>query len=242
MEETSLVADAKELGQRAFAGAVAGFVSGLLVGGIGGRLAMFLLRVTSGAAVVGRQSDDDFTMGSFTPSTMFLVMAAAVMGVVGGLCYSLARGWLPERFRPLISAVLFALIGGVAVIKPGGVDFTLVKPAALSIFLFILLPGIYGYCVAKLAERWLARKIGKIAPWLGLLAALLPIMIMGTGASGLGGLLVLAVIALWFVGRRISALRKLPSHPAVTWLGRGALTIGAAAAGVFLMKDILEIL
>ncbi len=50
---------------------VAAAVAGLLVAGIGGRLAMFILRVTSGSEVIGLESDDGFVIGRFTTDTFF---------------------------------------------------------------------------------------------------------------------------------------------------------------------------
>jgi len=44
-------------------GAASGAIAGALVGGIGGRLAMLLLRLTSPDAVTGMISDDGFEIG-----------------------------------------------------------------------------------------------------------------------------------------------------------------------------------
>jgi hypothetical protein len=45
------------------AGVSAGFVAGVLIGGVGGRLAVLLLRVTSDPRLHGSQTDDGFTIG-----------------------------------------------------------------------------------------------------------------------------------------------------------------------------------
>ena len=47
-------------------GLLVGLVCGALIGGVGGRLAMFVLRVTSDGSLHGLQTDDDFTIGKFT--------------------------------------------------------------------------------------------------------------------------------------------------------------------------------
>jgi hypothetical protein len=43
------------------AGVSSGSVAGLLIGGVGGRLAMFVLRLTSDPALRGAKTDDGFT-------------------------------------------------------------------------------------------------------------------------------------------------------------------------------------
>lgn len=48
-----------------------GLVTGLLIGGVGGRLAMFLLRLTSSESLHGVETDDGFIIGSLTSDTFF---------------------------------------------------------------------------------------------------------------------------------------------------------------------------
>lgn len=48
-----------------------GLVTGLLIGGVGGRLAMFVLRLTSSETLHGLETDDGFIVGSFTSDTFF---------------------------------------------------------------------------------------------------------------------------------------------------------------------------
>lgn len=83
---------------------------------------------------------------------------------------TVVRGWLPERFRPHITAGLL-LSWGALIVDPNGVDFTLIKPQSLAIGLFVLLPGLYGYYVAKAVDRLLHRPLGRLAPWVGIVLA-----------------------------------------------------------------------
>src|SRR5881628_2063249 len=94
------------------AAAVAGFFTGAVIGGIGGRLAMFVLRLTSDPALRGLKTDDEFTIGIFSRDTLFLLLATAFLGVVGGLVYLVVRLWLPERARPWLFGGLAGIVGG----------------------------------------------------------------------------------------------------------------------------------
>ena len=133
------------------AGVSSGFIAGVLIGGVGGRVAMFVLRLTSDASVRGVVSDDGFTIGRFSSETLFLVGVSAGLGILGGVFYLIVRDWLPSRARvPLMSGYL-AVVGGNGLIHPGGTDFTRLAPLPLAIGLFVMIPALYG-----LAMPWMA--------------------------------------------------------------------------------------
>jgi hypothetical protein len=67
-------------------GGVAGLATGSLVGGVGGRIAMLILRVTSDPSLHGLESDDGFTIGVVSSQTTFLLVLTAVLGAIGGSC------------------------------------------------------------------------------------------------------------------------------------------------------------
>lgn len=71
------------------AAALGGLAAGFLVGGIGGRLAMFILRVTSDDRVVGIQSDDDFTIGQISSASLFLILVTTLFGTLLAFGYLL---------------------------------------------------------------------------------------------------------------------------------------------------------
>src|SRR5439155_915438 len=99
-------------------GALWGLLCGAVVGGIGGRVAMLILRLTSNDSVIGIKSDDDFVIGRFSTETIFLLVIAAVLGAAGGFVYLLAREWLPRRGRAAVGALLvvtsIALVNDIA--------------------------------------------------------------------------------------------------------------------------------
>ena len=237
MTANGMITDLRTAGQHVGSGAAAGFVAGLLIGGVGGRLAMFVLRLTSGDVVHGVQSDDDFEMGQFTSSTVFLLGATAILGAFCGVLFVGVRPFIARSHRLWASSLMFGLVGGALVIEPGGVDFTLVEPHALAVALFIAIPAVFGLALAAMTERFVAHAPDRNWWLLGLLpVVLLPL----TGVSGLAVLLVLVVG--WLVGRYFGTLRALPSRfPAVVTVRVGLVGVGGWAA-FSLARDVAEIL
>jgi hypothetical protein len=243
--KADLVDDLKEVGRHVFGGALGGFACGFVVGGLGGRLAMLILRLTTGSELEGLESDDGFIMGSFTSATLFLVGMTSFLGAFLGIIYSFVRGWLPERTRRIATATFFGLVGGAAIIHPGGVDFTALRPLWLAIALFILLPGLFGFALSATVDRLLERPAGRVVPWLGLALAMFALVVIGVG--GLRGallvpVLVVALLALLIASRKFPAVRALPRAPAVVWLARTALIAGAAVGAFMLANDIVQVL
>jgi len=133
----------------------AGAVLGALIGGVGGRLVMFLLiRLTPEAD--GVTSDDGFEMGRFTLSgSLNLVAICTILGVVGAVLYLLVR-WLlfgPWWFR-VLSVTLAAGVGvGNLLVHTDGIDFSLLQPALVSVLAFVAVPAAYGAALTVVAER-----------------------------------------------------------------------------------------
>jgi hypothetical protein len=139
--------------QWAILGAAAGALAGLVVGGVGGRLAMLLLRLTSSDAVTGVESDDGFQIGRFTlAGTFSLLIATMFFGSVVGLFIVLARAFMPWRWVTWAWGLVGAVVGGSLIVHDGGVDFELLEPTWLAVALFVALPA-----AGVLAMAWLAR-------------------------------------------------------------------------------------
>jgi hypothetical protein len=138
-------------------GAAAGAIAGLLIGGIGGRLAMLLLRLTSPDFVIGVRSDDGFEIGVLTTDTLGLIAGMTMFGGLNGVAYAAVRGWIPSRLRLPLWTAVSATVVGAGVVHEDGVDFTLLEPVALSIALFVALPAVAAVLVVFLVERWADR-------------------------------------------------------------------------------------
>ena len=222
------------------AAAVAGFFTGAVIGGIGGRLAMFVLRLTSDPSLHGLKTDDDFTIGIFSGETLFLVIVTTVLGIIGGLVYLVVRGWLPDRARPWLFGGLTGIVGGATVIRPGGIDFTLLDPLPLAVAMFIALPAVYGVAVSLLIERFLASDSPFSRSKVGVagLVLLLPLALLGP----IGLAVVALIVAVVMLGRASPEIASLWTSPPVAWIGRAGLTAVAVVWGVALVRDVIEVL
>ena len=240
VEAASWTAELSATTRPVAAAASAGLFAGAGIGGIGGRLAMFVLRLTSDPALRGLKTDDEFTIGIFSRDTLFLLFATAFLGVVGGLVYLVVRSWLPERARPLLFGGLTGIVGGALVIRPDGLDFTLLDPLSLAVAMFIALPAAYGVMVSLLTERFLAPAsgFGQWAIWMGGIPALLPLVALGPFGLALLALIALAVL----LGRAVPQVGSLWTSPPVAWIGRAALVAIAIVWSTKLVRDVVEVL
>ncbi|MBG6096183.1 hypothetical protein [Nocardioides luteus] len=140
---------------RVLAVLLAGGILGALIGGVGGRVVMYLLIRLSPAAD-GVTSDDGFEMGRFTLSgSLNLVGVGMALGLVGAVLYLLVR-WLlfgPWWFR-VLSVTLASGVGvGNIIVHTDGVDFSLLQPALVSVLAFVAVPAAYGAALTVVAER-----------------------------------------------------------------------------------------
>lgn len=226
----------RSLAGRLVTGLMYGAVCGALVGGVGGRLAMFVLRLTSSDHLRGLDTDDGFEIGSFTGGTVFLVVATSALGAVAGVAYVGLRRWLPERLRPVSAGVLAGAVGGAAVVEPEGLDFTLLDPLLLAVVLFVALPAAFGVLLSILLERALTDV--RAFPALVLLAP--AVLLSLTGITGIT--IVLVLVAGTYVGTAWPAVKELWNGDAARWVGRAALVAVAIFAAVDLTRDAREIL
>jgi hypothetical protein len=210
-------------GRRLAVATAAGALSGLLVGGIGGRLAMMLLaRLTPQAT--GITSDDGFLMGRFTLSgTLALLGVGTFLGVVGGGIYLVMRSLMigPRWFQVLSISLGPAVVLGSSLVHSTGVDFILLRPTWLAIALFVTIPGLYAALLTILCERWLnpdGRFMQARSP-----LVFAPLVLSLAYPPGLLILLLGWLAVEWL--RRNSSTRPLVKHPLVPWLARLALTV-----------------
>jgi hypothetical protein len=218
-----------------------GALLGLLVGGVGGRLAMMLLARLN-PEVTGVTSDDGFTMGQFTVSdTLNLLVAGTLLGVVGAGIYALLRGLRigPRWFQVLAIGAGPAVVVGAMIVHTDGVDFRLLEPTWLAISLFVAIPGIYAALLTLLAERvlqpggWWQRvpfplAVAPLILWIGPVAPLL--IIVAAAWAAREGL------------RRTQTGAAVLDHPALGWAARFGLAAIFTIGLLDLAGDTAELL
>ncbi len=139
---------------------LAGIPFGVIVAGLGSRLAMLALRITSPDSVIGVQSDDDFTIGKVTfGGTYNLMMLGAGIGIIGVAAYQCVSPRLigPVWFRRVTLALGSGAVVGSMLVHADGIDFTLLEPTWFAISLFVALPALFGLLIGPVVDRVAAR-------------------------------------------------------------------------------------
>jgi hypothetical protein len=219
---------------------LAGIPTGVLVIGLGSRLAMFALRLTSSPTVIGIQSDDEFTIGRFTLSgTYNLLLLGAAFGMLGAAAYQWVRPWLigPVWFRYLTLALASGAVVGSMLVHADGIDFVLLDPMWFAVALFVALPAIFAVCIAWAVEyveahegpagyrRWLLPVV---------LPLLFPLSLFVVAFAAM-------IAAAWMSVRQSTDVAAIARKPAVAFVMRGAW-LGIAVLGLLaLVGDIADL-
>lgn len=218
-----------EVSERLWVLIVAGIPTGVLVAGVGSRLAMLVLRLTSPDSVVGVTSDDGFEIGRLTlGGTYNLLMLGATVGVIGAAAYRAVQPWLlgPNRFRRLTVAAGSGAVVGSMLIHADGIDFRVLKPTWLAVGLFVALPALFGTVIAVVVDRVSAIAVPPGWRRWGLptvLVAAFPPTIVVVGVATV-------VLAVWVPVRR--GLESRGGRPAVVGLVVRAVWLLIALAGL----------
>lgn len=225
----SAVSFVHEVSERLWVLIVAGIPTGVLVAGAGGRLAMFLLRLSSPDSVVGVTSDDGFEIGRFTiGGTYNLLMLGAVVGVIGAAAYRAVRPWLlgPTWFRRCTVAAGSGAVVGSMLIHADGIDFRLLKPSWFAVGLFVALPALFGAVIAVVVDRVSAGAPSRgWRPWVlpALLVAAFPLTIVVVAIATL-------VLGIWVPVRH--AVASIGGLPGAAGVGIRAVWLLLALSGL----------
>jgi hypothetical protein len=212
---------------------------GLLIGGVGGRLAMMLLARMNPDAT-GTTSDDGFRIGQFTVgATLQLLLTGTFFGLLGACIYAVVRHLMigPRWFQVLCIAGGPAVVVGSEIVHSGGVDFVLLEPLWLAIGLFLAIPALYAALLTLVAERWVEKE--RWALRTSLPVALVPLLLLIPLAP-----LLAVMVAVWALNeglRRHPRSRGALGHPALLWLARLGLVALFGFALVDLATDVNEL-
>lgn len=220
-------------------------VTGVSVGvvgiGLGSRLAMLLLRLTSPGTVIGVTSDDGFEIGRVTlAGTYNLVTLGAAVGFIGAVAYVAVAPWLvgPTWFRRLTVGLTAGVFVGAMLIHSDGIDFHLLGPLWLAVSLFILLPLLVGVALAVVADHvaapgsWTARGSWRWA---------LPLVLLAVTPQALLVIVPVAlVVAVLLVLRRL-LLTPLRSSSVATLGVRAAFLAIPVVGSLSLGQDLTEL-
>ncbi|MFQ5680326.1 MAG: hypothetical protein ACE5HP_12815 [Gemmatimonadota bacterium] len=123
--------------------ALAGVIAGVLVAGIGGRVAMRIIALASGA-------QPGFSIGG----TLAAMLGVAAVSMPFSLAYVLAGQHLTAgKWRaPLFGALYFPTLVGIALLRPSGLGELAIAPV-LGIGLFTVILALHGIAVHALAVR-----------------------------------------------------------------------------------------
>ena len=136
---------------------VAGLVAGFVAAGIGSRLTMRILAVTTHPLPAGFRTEAEAQVGKITTGgTVFLLLIGAVLGAGGALLYLALRRWLPGSgwSRGIVFGLLLVALLGRKVVDPGNKDFQFLTPKPLALALFSSLFIAFGLLVVPLVERF----------------------------------------------------------------------------------------
>jgi hypothetical protein len=217
---------------------VGGIPAGVILVGVGGRVAMFILRLTSPDYVRGVTSDDGFVIGQVTLfGTYNLLGLGAVVGFIGAAVYRMVAPWLigPSWFRRLTTGLAAAAVGGSMLIHADGVDFTLLKPTWLAIGLFIVLPGLFGTLIGPAVDA-----VSRPDSWTtrGRRRWLLPIVCVGFVPFAIPVILFAVVVfAVWVMVSDAEPVQRVRRAPMYALAVRSAWLLIAVLGLVALVND-----
>jgi hypothetical protein len=219
--------------------AIAGFIAGVMVIGIGARIAMRVAAMFSDDSLQGARTENLETVGEITVGgTISLLLNGGFAGIAGGIVFLAIRRWLPPsgwRRALAIGFVLFAAGGWVVLEQGENMDYRRFGIAGVNICLFTLLPFLFGMAIGPVTDwvdGWMNAALKRTSVWAVAATTLLIVlslpMTLGAVAllvfdpSPLTLLLLLPVVAraTGFLGRRLRL--SIPSMTA-RWLPQVAL-------------------
>ncbi|HEU4488473.1 MAG TPA: hypothetical protein VFS38_04215 [Actinomycetota bacterium] len=222
-------------------GVLPGAAAGLVAGGVGSRLAMRVMAVTSSATVQGTETEFGATVGEITfEGTLFLLIAGAGLGGAGGLLFMAIRGLLPWKgwAAGFAFGLLLLATFGRLIIDPDNFDFDVLDPAALAVAMFGAIFVVYGLLLVPLLDR-LEPSIRRAPAWLWL--PLLGITVLPLLLTGIGSVAVLAAILIGYGVAGLGGWKRLAQSRAAVGAARALIALIFMLGGWGVLSATLEI-
>jgi hypothetical protein len=135
---------------------VAGGAAGVLVGGIGTRIAMRIAAMTARDGAQGLTTEAGATIGRITfEGTAFLVLAVGFGAALVGTAFYLATlPWLPRRrtLRAIAFGCLELVVFGTVLLDPANPDFTILGRPLVDVLVLGSLVVLHGVALVILVE------------------------------------------------------------------------------------------
>ena len=175
--------------------AVAGSIAGILVGGIGGRVAMRISGAMSDQALVGiARTDNGNVLGEITfgGTLALLIFVGFFAGVLGGIFYTAGRPWLRPlgRWAGLAFGLALLAAAGSLVLDPFNIDFRKFGVPVVNVALFAALFPLFGIAhmlLAETVERRMPRTLAWEIPAAGVAALVVGLLAITTVGSLIEG-------------------------------------------------------
>jgi hypothetical protein len=139
---------------------IAGIITGIVVGGAGGRLFMRIAGAAGGEGARGATTEAGFTVGEITlDGTLGLILFVGVFaGIVGAALYVVFRPWLSWAgpWRGVAFGIVLLAVGSATsdIMNPDNFDFVILGNEVLIVGLIVALFVGFGALIDPIA-RWL---------------------------------------------------------------------------------------
>jgi hypothetical protein len=182
---SALIAVARHVGTAT----LAGIITGILVGGLLGRVVMRVSGFTAGPGMVGSFTSNGNRVGEITfGGTLAIVIFVGVgSGLAGGVLYAVIEPWL-RRLRPwhgLAYGALLLAAFGFTVLDASNFDFQLFGSAPLNVAMFAALFLLFGVGIAWTFDRLRALIAGTTMPSRTAKGLAFLVLLPGVVAAGL---------------------------------------------------------
>jgi hypothetical protein len=122
---------------------IAGVITGLIIGGGGGRILMRIAAVAAPERVIGATTENGNRIGDITlgGTLGLLVFGGVLLGLLGAIAYLISEPWLTwaRRWRGAVFGGFLLAIGSTAALNSENFDFFIVGNQGLNVGMFVAL-------------------------------------------------------------------------------------------------------